>query len=60
VIVAEEPFVLSAPPLELGQAESIATEPSNVMVGPPEMRKEGQPPWPPGQVGLYGSRRTTL
>src|SRR4051812_6664106 len=40
---AELPFAARAPPFAAVHAASIMTEPSKVMVGPPEMSIEGQP-----------------
>ena len=57
---AELPFAARAPPLPAVQAESIMTDPSNVIVGPPEMRNAGQPRRPFGQPEFELSRRTTL
>src|SRR6266536_2122583 len=55
VTVAEPPFAASAPPLAAVHAESMMTEPSNCIVGPPEIRNAGQPRRPFGHDGFEGS-----
>ena len=58
--MAELPFVARAPPFAVGQAELICTFPPKCIVGPPEMRNDGQPRRLFGQLEFQGSRRTML
>ncbi len=60
VTVAELPLAARAPPFAAVQAESIIAEPSNWIVGPPEIRNAGQPLRPFGHEEYDGSSRTTL
>ena len=46
------------PPFAAVHVESIMTDPSNWIVGPPEIRNAGQPRRPFGQDAFDGSRRT--
>src|SRR5215217_5360973 len=57
--LAALPFAPIAPPFAAGHAELAWSEPSNVIVGPPEKSTDGQPRRPLCHVALYGFSSTT-